>query len=167
VLTALFFLLRLANVYGDPQPWAPQSNITLTVISFFRTSKYPPSLEYLLMTLGPAILFLGLIDRIRVSENNPLRVFGRVPMFYYLAHFYSLHALAVVLSGLRYGRWDYFLRFPSALPGTPAPGIPADWGYSLGTVYVIWLSLVAALYFPCRWYMRVKQGSRSPWLSYL
>jgi uncharacterized membrane protein len=166
-LTALFFVVRWLNVYGDPQPWAPQRDLTLTVISFFRTSKYPPSLDYLLMTLGPAILFLGLIDRVRVSEYNPLRVFGRVPMFYYLAHFYSLHALAVVLSGLRYGRWDYFLHFPGAFTGMPDPGFPTDWGYSLGAVYVIWFLLVAALYFPCRWYMRVKQRSRSPWLSYL
>jgi uncharacterized membrane protein len=167
VLTTLFLLIRFANVYGDPQRWAPQHDTTLTVISFFRTSKYPPSLDYLLMTLGPAILFLGLIDRLRVSENNPLRVFGRVPMFYYVAHFYLLHAVAVVLSGIRYGRWDYFLHFPLATTGMPDPNFPADWGYNLATVYVIWLSIVAALYFPCRWYMRVKQRSRSPWLSYL
>lgn len=166
-LTAGFFVLRLVNVYGDPGRWSGQANTTLTIISFFRTNKYPPSLDYLLMTLGPAILVLGLIDRVRVSEDNPLRVFGRVPMFYYLAHFYLIHALAEVVSGLRYGRWDYFLQFPPALMGMPDASFPKDWGYGLGVVYLIWLSVVVLLYFPCRWYMRVKQRSRSPLLSYL
>jgi uncharacterized membrane protein len=167
VLIAAFFVVRMANVYGDPQPWAAQRTIELTIISFFRASKYPPSLVYLLMTLGPALLFLGLMDRVRVSANNPLRVFGRVPMFYYVLHFYLIHALAVLFSGLRYGRWDHFVHFPGFLLGMPAPGFPADWGYSLGAMYGIWLGVLVILYFPCRWYMGVKQRSRSVWLSYL
>jgi uncharacterized membrane protein len=166
-LTAAFFLLRLLNIYGDPQPWKAQSTATLTVISFFRTTKYPPSLEFLLMTLGPAILALGLIDRVRVPENHPFRVFGRVPMFYYIPHFYMIHAAALLVSGLRYGRWDYFLHFPGPLLGMPDPGFPKDWGYNLAVVYLVWLTIVALLYFPCQWYMGVKQRSRFPWLSYL
>jgi len=166
-LTAAFFVVRLINIYGDPQPWEQQRTLTLTVMSFFRASKYPPSLVYLLMTLGPAILFLGLIDGVRVSANNAFRVFGRVPMFYYVPHFYLIHALAVLFSGLRYGRWDYFLHFPGALLGMPDPNFPADWGYNLAVTYAIWLGVLVLLYFPCRWYMGVKQRSRSPWLSYL
>lgn len=166
-LIAGFFVVRLANIYGDPQLWEQQRTLALTIMSFFRASKYPPSLVYLLMTLGPALLFLGLIDRVRVSANNPFRVFGRVPMFYYVLHFYLIHALAVLFSGLRYGRWDYFLHFPGALLGMPDPTFPKDWGYSLAATYMIWLGVLVILYFPCRWYMGVKQRSRSPWLSYL
>lgn len=166
-LAAAFFVLRLVNIYGDPQRWAPQNSITAMVMSFFRTTKYPPSLDYLLMTLGPAIAALGLIDGVRVSENHPLRVFGRVPMFYFVCHFYLIHALALVFSGLRYGRWDYFLHFPGALLGLPDANFPKDWGYNLAEVYVIWLVVVVLLYLPCRWYMHVKQRSRSGWLSYL
>jgi uncharacterized membrane protein len=150
-LTAGFFILRMANVYGDPQPWSPQSSAGLTIMSFFRTTKYPPSLAYLLMTLGPAILALGLLDEVRVSAGHPLRVFGRVPMFYYICHFYLIHAVAVVVSGVRYGRWDIFLHFPRALIGMPDPNFPKDWGYNLAVVYVIWLAIVGSLYIPCRW----------------
>lgn len=166
-LTTAFFVIRFLNIYGDPQPWAPQSTFSLTVISFLRTSKYPPSLDYLLMTLGPAILVLGLIDRVRVSDHNPLRVFGRVPMFYYICHFYLIHAVALAVSRIKYGRWDYFLHFPGALLGLPDPTFPKNWGYSLGIAYLIWIAIVSVLYLPCRWYMGVKQRSRSPWLSYL
>jgi uncharacterized membrane protein len=166
-LTLAFFVLRAINGYGDPQRWSSQSSFELTVISFFRTSKYPPSLIYLLMTLGPALLALGLMDRVRVSDNNPLRVFGRVPMFYYLCHFYLIHALALVVSWLRYGRWDYFTHLPGALIGLPDPTFPPDWGFNLGGAYLIWAALVAFLYFPCRWYMGVKQRSGAWWLSYL
>jgi hypothetical protein len=88
-------------------------------------------------------------------------------MFYYICHFYLLHATAVVFSGLRYGRWDYYLHFPGALVGLPDKNFPTDWGYNLAEVYLIWLAIVAALYFPCRWYLGVKQRRRSPWLSYL
>lgn len=166
-LTAAFFVFRMVNVYGDPQHWSVQRSFGVTVMSFLRTSKYPPSLIYLLMTLGPAILLLGLIDRVRVRETNPLRVFGRVPMFYYILHFYTIHALAELFSGIRYGRWDYFLHFPGALLGLPDPEFPKDWGYNLAQVYLIWFSIVVFLYFPCRWYLMVKQRSRSRWLSYL
>jgi uncharacterized membrane protein len=166
-LTAAFLVLRWLNVYGDPQPWSTQRTLELTVISFFRTSKYPPSLTYLLMTLRPAILALGRMDRIRVSDRSPLRVFGRVPMFYYLCHFYLIHAVALLLSWLRYGRWDYFTHLPGALIGLPDPTFPPDWGYNLAMVYLFWAAIVTALYFPCRWYMGVKRPSGAWWLSYL
>ncbi len=165
-MTAAFFVLRWINGYGDPLHWAPQKTMALTAVSFFRTMKYPPSLLYLLMTLGPAILALGLMDRARASEGNPLRVFGRVPMFYYLCHFYLIHAVALVLSWLRYGRWDYFTHLPGALIGLPDPTFPADWGYSLGVVYLMWAGIVAALYFPCRWWLGVKRTG-GWWTSYL
>jgi hypothetical protein len=98
------------------------------------------------------------VDLVRVSTNNPFRVFGRVPMFYYVLHFYLIHALALVFSGLRYGRWDYFLHFPGALLGLPDPDFPKDWGYNLATTYAIWLGVLVILYFPCRWYVGMKKA---------
>ena len=163
-LTAGFVALRSLDAYGDPLRWRWHSSAGVTALDFLRTNKYPPSLDFLLMTLGPAILIMGLIDRVQVSENNPLRVFGRVPMFYYLAHIYTLHAVAVLFAQLRYGRSDFFLYFPGLMR---PPGWPAHYGYSLGETYLIWLGIVAALYLPCRWWMHLKQRSRSPWLSYL
>ena len=157
-----FFVLRFVNLYGDPAPWNGSS-----VLSFFRATKYPPSLLYVLMTLGPALLLLSWLDRVRVAEFHPLRVFGRVPMFYYLLHFYIVHGLAVVLAGLQYGDWKLMLRVPPSLSGAFPPGFPQDYGYSLATTYVIWLAIVGALYVPCRWYMQVKQRSRAAWTSYL
>jgi uncharacterized membrane protein len=165
-MTAAFCVLRAINVYGDPLRWSTQPTLELTIISFFRTMKYPPSLIYLLMTLGPAMLALGLMDRVRVSDNNPLRVFGRVPMFYYLCHFYLIHAVALMLSWLRYGRPDYFTHLPGALIGLPDPTFPADWGFRLGFVYLMWAAIVGALYFPCRWWMGVKRRG-GWWTSYL
>ncbi len=166
-MTAAFFLLRWLNGYGDPQHWAQQKTAALTVISFFRVTKYPPSLEFLLMTLGPAMLFLWAFDRVRVSEGNPLRIYGRTAMFYYVCHFYLIHAAAEAFSVIRYGRWNVFLHFPGALLGIPDPTFPKDWGYSLGETYLIWAAIVASLYFPCRWWLGVKQRSRSWWVHYL
>jgi uncharacterized membrane protein len=165
-LTTAFFVLRLINLYGDTRHWSVQDDFTMTVVSFFNTSKYPPSLLYLLMTLGPALLVLAALDRVRVGPQNLFRVFGRVPLFYYLVHFYAIHALAVVLGGLRYNRWDFFFQFPTALLGFPARGFPSNYGYNLAAVYLIWISLVCALYFPCRWYMNFKNRHHSAWLSY-
>lgn len=167
ISTAGFFGLRFVNLYGDAQPWSVKSTFTLTVITFFRTQKYPPSLLYLLMTLGPALIFLALMDGVRVSETNPFRVFGRVPMFYYVLHFFSVHLLAVILAQVVYGRFDFVLRLPPSAMGFFPPGFPTDYGVNLFLTYVFWLSLVAALYFPCRWYMGMKQRSRSAWVSYL
>lgn len=166
-LTAAFFLLRFINVYGDARIWSVQRSSVLTIVSFFNLTKYPPSLLYLLTTLGPALLVLALLDRVRVGPQNFFRVFGRVPMFYYLLHFYAIHALAVVLGGTRYGRWDLFFQFPGALVGLPAPGFPSDYGYNLAVVYLIWFALVGALYFLCRWYMNFKNRNPAAWLSYL
>ena len=164
-LTLAFLALRFTNWYGDPSPWAPQATTELTVISFFRTSKYPPSLLYLLMTLGPAILVLAALDRTEVSDWNPFLVFGRVPMFYYLLHFNLIHLAMVGLAWMRYGRVDFTLQLPKAI-NPNAPGYPPDYGYSLVATYVIWLAVVAILYLPCRWFVEVKRRNRSAWLSY-
>jgi uncharacterized membrane protein len=165
LLTICFFVVRGINGYGDPSPWTPQPSGVMTALSFLRVTKYPPSLDFLLMTLGPAILALGLLDRMVVSARHPLLVFGRVPLFYYIVHWYVLHSVALVLAWIRYGRFDFIFNVPPSLP--ISVGYPADYGYELWTVYVIWASIVFALYFVCRWFAGVKARSQSPILSYL
>ncbi len=155
--TAAFLLLRLANAYGDPQPWAAPG-----LLSFLRCSKYPPSLQFLLMTLGPALAALAWLDGRRLSPAHPIVVLGRVPLFYFLLHLYVIHALAVALALVRYGHAGFLFG------STPNAGTyPADYGYPLAVVCVAWLGVVAACYPLCRWFAGVKARRPGGWLSYL
>jgi uncharacterized membrane protein len=151
-----FVVLRAANVYGDPDPWSRRGDGVFTVLSFLNCHKYPPSLLYLLMTLGPALLLLALFERAPHFPGRPLLIFGRVPMFFYLIHIPLIHALALVVALFHYG--------PAILG---ADQVPADYGYSLPVVYAVWLSVVAALYPVCRWFAGVKARRRDAWLSYV
>ncbi len=164
VLTALFILLRAINVYGDSDRWSPQKNALFTVFSFLNCHKYPPSLLYLLMTLGPAIMVLALLDRGTPRWLKPVLVFGRVPLFYYLLHIPLIHGLAVLFAYVRYGHAEWFFANP---PAAGPPQIPAGYGYSLPIVYLIWVGVVAALYPVCQWFAEVKRRRREVWLSYL
>jgi uncharacterized membrane protein len=165
-LTAAFVVLRFLNVYGDPGPWSSQPTALMTVLSFLRTAKYPPSLLYLLMTLGPSLLVLSALDRVPVVNRNPLLVFGRVPLFYYVVHWYVLHLVAVAFAWMRYGRIDFMFSLPPAVSPMPT-NYPAGYGYDLWVVYLVWAAIVAALYPLCRWFAEVKARKRSPVLSYL
>ena len=168
-LVAGFLLLRGLNVYGDPSPWSSQSSLTSTVLSFLRTTKYPPSLQFLLMTLGPALILLAAFDRLRARLFEPLVVIGRVPLFFFVVHFFALHALVAVLSFLRYGTASFaFLFHPVPSMGGPAGLFPPGFGYSLGAVYLAWVGVVAALYPVCAWFAALKRRRpQSWWLSYL
>jgi uncharacterized membrane protein len=166
LLTAAFVLLRWSNLYGDPRAWSPQSSAALTIASFLNCAKYPPSLLYLLMTLGPAILFLGLVEGVRLNDSNPLIAFGRVPMFYYLLHIPLIHGLQILFGWFRYGRVDFLLNVPPAIYGA-ARGWPPDYGYNLAVVYLLWIAVVLILYPACVWFARVKARNRSAVLSYL
>ena len=165
-LTAAFLALRFVNAYGDPRPWSVQPDGLKTVLSFLRASKYPPSLLFLLMTLGPSLVALSLLDRIQVRGSNPLLAFGRVPLFYYVVHWYVLHLVAVGFAWMRYGRVDFMFTLPPALSMSPT-AYPAGYGYDLWIVYLVWVSIVAALYPLCRWFAGVKARRQSVWLSYL
>jgi len=165
-LIAAFVVVRGLNVYGDPRPWAVQSRSLYTWLSFLNATKYPPSLAFLLMTLGPAILFLGLIDRRRLSERHPLVVFGRVPLFYFVLHIPLIHALAIGLTWLRYGNAP-FLFLPPPTLGTPRNLFPPDYGWELWVTYAVWAGVVAALYPVCVWFARLRARRRDWWLSYL
>jgi len=163
-LTALFFVLRFINVYGDPVGWAPQRSAAFTVLSFLNTTKYPPSLLFLLMTLGPAILLLWATDGGTPRWMKPAIIFGRVPMFYYLSHIPLIHLLAIVVCYARYGQvyWMFESNDVGSFPITAPPG----WGYSLPVVYLVWLVVVLTLYPVCQWFAGVRQRRSDPWLSY-
>lgn len=165
-LTVAFLLIRALNIYGDPRPWSPQRASILTLISFFNCTKYPPSLCFLLMTLGPAITVMGLIERLRLSAKNPLLVFGRVPLFYYVLHLPLIHLIAMALTWARYGRVDFFLNGSPAMGG-PRKLFPPDYGWDLWVVYAVWIVTVALLYPLCRWFAALKERRHDWWLSYL
>jgi uncharacterized membrane protein len=120
-LTVGFVMVRALNVYGDPAPWSMQSTPLFTLLSFLRCVKYPPSLDFLLMTLGPALVALGLLERVTLTRNNPLLVFGRTPLFFFVVHLFLIHALAMFLGFLRYGTGPFLFKSP-ALDGRT--GVP-------------------------------------------
>jgi uncharacterized membrane protein len=163
-----FFVIRAINRYGDPAPWSHQKTVVLTALSFLNCTKYPASLDFLLMTLGPAILVLASLDRCSLKPSHPLLVFGRVPMFYFVLHFYAIHALALVMAWARYGRAALsFMFHPLPSMGGPAQLFPLDFGYRLWVVYVVWIVIVLSLYPLCRWFARLKATQHDWWLSYL
>jgi uncharacterized membrane protein len=158
-LTALFVLLRVTNVYGDPRPWNGSS-----VLGFLSTAKYPASLQFLLMTLGPTLIALGFAERWRGGAAKALGTLGRVPLFYYLLHIPVIHVAACIVSWVREGHVNPWL-FANH-PMSP-PEVPAGYMWSLGLLYLVWALCVVALYFPSRWFAEVRARRRSAWLSYL
>lgn len=150
----LFVVLRWTNIYGDPEPWRTQPAGWKTVLSFLNCTKYPPSLLYLLMTLGPAILLMPLLEQGNRFTQGFLRVYGRVPLFYYLAHIYLIHTLSLLAGTLDKGSMIREGIFPHP-------------GYALPVVYGVWAAVVLLLYLPCRWFMGIKMSHRAWWLSYL
>ncbi len=161
--TALFLVLRVINSYGDPQPWSATGRLP-ALLSFLNASKYPASLDFLLMTLGPTIALIPLLDRARGRVVQWLTVFGRVPFFYYLLHIPLIHALALIVSQIRTGTVDSWLF--NNHPMNPGPA-PTGYTWSLGLLYLVWAIAVAMLYFPCRWYADLKARRSDWWLKYL
>jgi len=160
-----FILLRFIDAYGDPAPWSQQKTPLWTLLSFLDTSKYPPSLLYLMMTLGPALLLLRAFDSGTPRLLRPVHIIGRVPLFFYVLHFYLIHLLAVAASGVRYGQVREVFRSPD-LAHFPFSA-PSGWDLGLPFVYAVWVLVLVLLYPLCRWYAGVRQHRRSWWLSYL
>jgi uncharacterized membrane protein len=164
VLTLAFVAVRALNIYGDPVRWSREH----AVLSFLNCTKYPPSLDFLLMTLGPALLALAWLDRQTFRPANPLLVFGRTPLFYFVAHFYAAHLVAKGLALIRYGRPALAYLFdPVPSMGGPRSLFPPDFGYDLWVVYLVWLSIVAAMYPLCRRFADLRAAGRGWWWSYL
>jgi uncharacterized membrane protein len=164
-MTLAFLVIRGINIYGDPNPWSTKIP-GMTVLSFLRCTKYPPSLDFLLMTLGPALLLMAWLDRLTLTKTNPLLVFGRVPLFYFLVHFFVIHLLTIPFALVRYGHAAFLLN-PLPSVGGQAKLYPADFGYSLAVVYAVWIGVVVLLYPLCLWFSRVKERRDDWWLSYL
>jgi uncharacterized membrane protein len=165
-----FLALRAVNVYGDPVRWSADIP-GKTLLSFLRCTKYPPSLDFLLVTLGPALLLLAGFDRIDRSfsgfwRKNPLLVFGRVPLFYFLIHFLLIHLLTIPFAYFRYGKVGFLLNAPPSLGGR-GNLYPSDYGYSLLVVYGIWILVVVIMFPLCVWFSRLKERRRDWWLSYI
>jgi uncharacterized membrane protein len=159
---ALFIILRGINKYGNPVPWVTGKNTPSTILDFIDVSKYPPSLDFFCMTLGPALLLLLVLENAKGKWQEIVKVYGSVPFFYYVLHFYLLHFLVVII---------LFLSGYSAKdivdPDVLMLFRPATFGYSLPVVYLIWILVVAALYRPCQWFTRYKKTHNHWWLKYI
>ena len=165
LLTLAFVVIRGLNAYGDPARWAPQKTAAFTVLSFLNTTKYPPSLLFLLMTLGPALLLLWAMDRGTPRILRPALTIGKVPLFFFLLHFALIHLLAIAVCFVQHGSAHWLFESPDLenYPFTAPPG----WGCSLPLVYLLWAIVVITMYPLCRWYAELKQRRNDAWLSYL
>ncbi|HJP64493.1 MAG TPA: hypothetical protein VJ844_13695, partial [Mucilaginibacter sp.] len=160
-----FIVLRYSNVYGDPVKWTTQKNAFFTFLSFLNVNKYPPSLLYLLLTIGAACLFLSITEKTKGAVVRVVSIYGRVPMFYYLIHIYVIHLIAVIASAFIPGQdWKlWFLTKPIWFT-TDLKG----YGFSLPVAYLVWIGIVIALYPLCKRYDAYKQANKQKWwLSYL
>jgi uncharacterized membrane protein len=176
-LILAFVFLRATNLYGNPPAglggvsqgdWHVQSTVEKTVILFLDVEKYPPSLQFLLMTLGPSLLLLAWLEgRLenrtgRTVLTSALLIFGRVPMFFYILHLYLIHLMAVIVAVLFQQPVSWLLH-----GGFWRNDIPDGYGHNLPFIYLMWITAVVILYFPCRWWAGLKQRHREWWLSYL
>ena len=159
-----FVLIRWLNFYGDPLPWTKLDSGSKTLMSFLNLNKYPPSLLYLLVTLGAALIFLGNTENLKGKLVNFFTTFGRVPFFYYLLHLYIIHLLAALFAQLSGFGWK-LLVLPDWILETPTL---KGYGFNLAIVYLVWLSVIAINYPLCKWYDKYKNNHREKWwLSYL
>ncbi|ELR73463.1 membrane protein, putative [Fulvivirga imtechensis AK7] len=164
-ITIFFVLLRLTNTYGEPVPWSEQESTWFTILSFLNTTKYPPSLLYLCMTIGPSLILLTLFEKADGWWAKKLVVVGRVPLFYYLLHLYLIHFLAVIAAVVMGYTWSDMVVDTMWINTEPQLH---DYGFSLPFVYFVWVMVVIMLYPLCRWYHDYKNQNRDKWwLSYL
>jgi uncharacterized membrane protein len=153
ILITAFVILRAYNIYGDPAPWSEQETALFTLLSFLNTTKYPPSLLYLLMTLGPMFVLLSAFERAQGAIGRFFMIFGRVPLFFYLVHLYVIHALAVIIAFLMSGD----------IHASSSKTFSSWWGFSLPVAYLIWVAVIILLYPICRWFADVKSRHKESW----
>lgn len=160
---ALFMVLRFINIYGDPVPWSSQKDALFTFMSFMNLTKYPPSLLYTLATLGVSFLILSISDGAKNKFIDIMSVYGKVPLFYYLIHWYVIHTIMFIMLYIQgFSNKDFvFGPFQFGRPQQPS-------GLELGGVYLVWLGIVISLYPLCKWYSNYKAAHRdNKWLRYL
>jgi uncharacterized membrane protein len=164
-LIVLFIVMRFINVYGDPDPWLSQKNALLSFFSFMKVQKYPPSLLYLCITIGPSLLLLSFIEKLNNRFTNMMQVFGRTAFFYYILHLYLIHLLS---SASFFIKGHTVKEAMDSVQNLPFLFVMPGVGYGLGVVYAVWIAVVLALYPVCKWYDRYKTGHKEKWwLSYL
>jgi uncharacterized membrane protein len=156
LLTLFFIVLRATNLYGDPHPWTADGGPLRTLLSFLDCEKYPPSLLYLAMTLGPSLCVLAWMDRPLGPWATRVAIYGRVPLFYYVLHLFVLHLVAVALAWPALG-----------VAAVAQPFVQHGLAYSLPAVYAFWVAVVLMLYPACHWFAGVKRRSQAVWVSYL
>lgn len=161
-LIGLFLLLRLPNLYGDPDKWSTQQNLTYSILSFLRVTKYPVSLQYACMTLGPALIFLAVSENWQNRFTRFATVYGSVPLFYYVMHFLLIHIVCMIVFFATGHTMEQAVD-----PASPFVFRPVQFGFPLWVVYLFWAGIVLSLYYPCRWYGRYKKTHAQWWLSYL
>ncbi|MGN6491430.1 MAG: DUF1624 domain-containing protein [Agriterribacter sp.] len=161
-LIVLFIILRVINDFGDLTPRQDFGSVLKNFLSFLNTTKYPPSLQYISMTLGPAFLLLSWMEGLKAGWTNIAQVYGKVPFFYYVLHFYLIHLLTIV-AFFATGHTSAQI----ADPNTPFLFRPLHFGFALQVVYMVWILVVAILYQPCRWFHRYKMSHEKWWLRYL
>ncbi|WP_345948681.1 heparan-alpha-glucosaminide N-acetyltransferase domain-containing protein [Mucilaginibacter sp. PAMB04274] len=158
LLLIAFILLRSAIGYGDPSPYVSQRNITGSVLAFLNVSKYPPSLQYTCLTLGVGFVFLAVTENSHNRLANLFKVYGKVPFFYYVPHFYLIRIVTIVV----FFASGYTVK-NIVSPNIPFLFRPATMGFSLGVTYLFWIGIVALLYWPCKWFAGYKQRHRGKW----
>ena len=160
----LFLVIRGINSYGDMKPWATQKSLIFSVLSFINVTKYPPSLLYTLITLGPAMFFLYFAESVKNKISDFFLVFGRVPFFYYLLHILVIHVFAIIGLIINGGNWRLMILDKESLTSDKM----ATYGYSLGTTYLVWIGIILLLNPICKKYMQYKSKNKDKWwLSYL
>ena len=160
VLIILFITLRFINGYGDPSARKTYPDFSQNVLSFMNVSKYPPSLMYFCMTIGPALIILSFLEKTQNSISKIISTYGSVPFFYYLIHFYFLHFLLAIAFFLTGGQISQIVQVPFLFR-------PSVFGFSLPVVYLIWIFVVASLYRPCLWFKTYKTKHNQWWLKYI
>jgi uncharacterized membrane protein len=161
-MIVLFVIIRSINIYGDMHLWEQQRNWMYTFMDFIKMTKYPPSLLFILITIGPALVFLSSIEKVSNKLSNKIAVFGKVPFFYYIAHLLVIHLTAFILFFIMGGTWEQL-----EATGFNNSNLPPDFGFTLGVTYIVWIAIINILYFPCRWYNNYKSTHHYKWLRYL
>jgi len=163
-MIALFMVLRGFNLYGEPDMWTHQGSFIFSVMSFLNTTKYPPSLHFLLMTIGPALIFLSISEKVQSKLSKPVIIFGKVPFLFYVVHLYVIHLLAMIFLVSQGQEWNAYILTAREITS----GRLGNYGVGLEAVYIIWILVLVMLYPLCRWYQGYKSSHpEKRWLSYL